>query len=179
MFGTVFIICGLVSCQEKKSNIILTDFTKELISMYINDSNNLETKKMKEEIIIRTHTDTLIYYLFIHSNDYKSYKYCREDFIGQTLYLGHLVRVFGDENLMFYSVTKKVNSQKKCKRKFGINYDPSVWEICFYKDKSFCKTKTCKVSEYEDISAIQSLVEKYFGSVDSVPLRTYEVQLTP
>jgi len=163
MFGIVFIICGLVSCQAKKSNVILTDFTKELISMYINDIDNLEAKNRKEEIIIRTHIDTLNYYLFIHSNDYKSYKYCREDFIGQTLYLGHLVRIFGDENLMFYSVTKKVNSQKKCKNKIFIEYDPSVWKICFYKDKSFCKEKTYKVTDEEDISLIQSLVEKHFG----------------
>ena len=165
LFGIIFITCGLVSCQEN-SNIVLTDFTKELISMYINDTDNFEAKNRKEEIIIRTHIDSLNYYLLIHSNDCKFYKYCRDDFVGQTLYLGHLVRVFGYENLMFYSVTKKANSQKKCKKKIEVLYDPNVWKIYFNKDQSFCKTKSCKGSEYEDISAIQNLVEKYFGVTD-------------
>lgn len=157
-------ICNFMSCQTKKgnNNIELTDFTKELISLYINDVENINAKNRKDEIIIISVDDTLYYYLSVFSNDSKSYNFCREDFVGQTSYLGHLIRVFGNENLNFYSVNEKIKKQKRCEDNFT-EYDPSVWQVCFYKDLSFCKMKTYKVTVYEDIAAIQSLAEKYFG----------------
>lgn len=99
-----------VSCQAKKgnNNVILTDFTKDLISLYINDAVNINVKNRKDEIIVTVAADTLYYYLSVFANNRKEYKFCREDFIGQTLYLGQLIRVFGDENSMFYSVKEKI-----------------------------------------------------------------------
>ncbi len=60
-------VCSFISCQAKKenSNVVLTDFTKELVSMYINDIENLMQKKQKDEIIIISVTDTLHYYLSV------------------------------------------------------------------------------------------------------------------
>ena len=129
-----------MSCQAKKeNNVVLTDFTKELISMYINDVENLNAKNRKDEIIIISVADTSYYYLSIFATNSKEYKFCREDFVGQTLYAGHLIRVFGNENAIFYSVTNKIKTQKRCNDNFT-EYDPSVWQICFYKDLSFCKS---------------------------------------
>jgi len=165
MFSVIFMIYSFMSCQAKKenSNIVLTDFTKELISLYSNDVENINAKNRKDEIIIISIDDTLYYYLSVFSNNSKSYNFCREDFVGQTSYSGHLIRVFGNENSNFYSVKEKIKMQKRCNDNFT-EYDPSVWQICFYKDLSFCKMKTYKVTVYEDIVEIQNLAEKYFGT---------------
>lgn len=167
IFSVIFVICSFTSCQAKKenSNVMLTDFTEELISLYINDVKNLNAKNRKDEIIIISFTDTSYYYLSVFANNSKEYKFCREDFVGQTLYSGHLIRVFGDESTIFYSIKEKSKSQKRCNHIFT-EYDPSVWQVCFYKDKSFCKMKTYKVTTDGDISIIQDLAERYFGTSD-------------
>jgi hypothetical protein len=163
-----------MSCQAKEGNdVLLTDFTKELIFMYINDSENFNAKNRKDEIIIISVADTSYYYLSVFANNRREYKFCREDFVGQTSYLGHLIRVFGNENSNFYSVTNKIKTQKRCSDSF-IEYDPSVWQICFYKDLSFCKMRTYKVTANEDISAILSLAEKYFGT-SNVPAENSDI----
>ncbi len=163
-----------MSCKVKKenNNIILTDFTKELISMYINDLDNRDVKSRKDEIIIISGTDTLRYYLSVFANDSKSYTFCREDFVGQTLYLGHLIRVFGNEDSIFYSIKEKKKHLKKCKEDYVI-YDPYVWQVCLYKDLSFCKMRTYKVTPNGDISAIQSLAEKYFKVSETIENEVY------
>ena len=179
----MLIACCFVSCQAKKSdnNVILTDFTKDLISLYINDAVNINAKNRKDEIIVTAVADTLYYYLSVFANNRKEYKFCREDFIGQTLYLGHLVRIFGDESSMFYSVNEKVKKQNPCKDNYT-EYDPNVWQICFYKDKSFNKMRTHKTTQNEDISDIQSLAEKYFKvsqTITNEVYQSYEVETEP
>ncbi|MDR2815625.1 MAG: energy transducer TonB [Proteiniphilum sp.] len=175
LFGIIFMIFSFISCQTKKenSNVILTDFTKELISTYINDVENLNAKNSKDEIIIISVADSLHYYLSVFANNSKEYKFCREDFVRQTSYLGHLIRVFGNENSNFYSVINEIKIQKRCSDNFT-EYDPSVWRICFYKDLSFCKMRTYKVIADEDISAIQSLAEKHFG-ISNVPVENNDI----
>lgn len=170
-----------MSCQAKQENVSLTDFTKELISMYINDLNNIEAKNRKDEIIIISVTDTLHYYLSVFANDNKSYTFCREDFIGQTLYSGHLIRVFGDGSSIFYSVKEQIKTKKQCNDNFT-EYDPNVWQVCLYKDQSFCKMRTYKVTPNGDISAIQSLAEKYFKVSETIGNEVYlshEVEYDP
>lgn len=181
MVNIIFLICCFMSCQAKKENVSLTGFTKELISMYINDLDNLEAKNRNDEIIIISIADTLHYYLSVFSNDSKSYTFCREDFIGQTVYLGHLVRIFGDESSMFYSVNEKIEKQERCKDNYT-EYDPNVWQICFYKDKSFNKMRTYKTTLSEDISNIQNLAEKYFTvsqTIGNEVYQSYEVENEP
>lgn len=179
----MLIACCSVSCQTKKgkNNVELTDFTKDLISLYINDALNIDAKNRKDEIIVTAVADTSNYYLSVFSNNRKEYKFCREDFIGQTLYLGHLIRVFGDESSMFYSVNEKVEKQNPYKDNYT-EYDPNVWQICFYKDKSFNKMRTYKTTLSEDISAIQSLAEKYFTvsqTIGNEVYQSYEVENEP
>lgn len=162
-FNIVLLACCFLSCQEIKhhSDVRLTDFTKELISLYINDSLNIDPNSRRDDIIIISVEDTSYYYLFVFGNNSKEYKFCREDFIGKTMHLEHLVRIFGSESSMFYSINEKIKKQERCKDNYR-EYDPNVWQISFYKDKSFCKMRTYKGSPREDISEIELLVEKHF-----------------
>jgi hypothetical protein len=164
-----------MSCQAKKenSNVLLTDFTTELISMYINDIDNLEAKNRNDDIIIISVTDTLHYYLSVFANNSKEYRFCRDDFVGQTLHLGHLIKVFGDESSAFYSVKENNKLQKQYNDNFT-EYDPSIWQVCLYKDQSFCKMRTYRVTANEDITAIQSLAEKYFKVSETIENDVYQ-----
>lgn len=179
----MLIACCSVSCQTKKghNNVKLTDFTKDLISLYINDTLNIDAKNRKDAIIVTAIEDSSHYYLSVFANNRKEYKFCREDFMGQTVYLGHLIRVFGDESSMFYSVSKKIRMQKPCNDN-NIEYDPNVWQICFYKDKSFCKMRTYKTTHDKDIADIQSLAEKYYKvskTIGNEVYQSYEVENEP
>ena len=181
LFGIIFMIFSFMSCQAKKDNIMLTDFTKELISMYINDVENLNAKNRKDEIIIISIADSLHYYLSVFANNSKEYKFCREDFIGQTSYSGHLIRVFGNENSNFYSVISKIKIQKRCSDNFT-EYDPFIWRVCFLKDLSFCKMRTYKTTPSENIADIANLAKKYFKisrpSTNEI-YQLYEVETEP
>lgn len=185
LFSSLFLIFFFISCQEKKNNVELTDFTKELISLYVNDPDNIEDKKGKDEIVIVYNTDTLYYYISVFANDSKSYKYCQEDFVGQTLHLGYLIRIYGNESSIFYFVKNKIKSQKPCEKEF-VEYDPSVWQVSLHRDMSFCKFKTYKVTNDSDINIIQGLVEKYFNVLDTTHkthenevFQWYEIEESP
>ena len=181
----LFVACIFISCSSNKESVTLTDFTKELIAMYINDTDNSEVK-INDEIILISTTDTLYYYLSIFSNNSKLYNFCREDFIGQTSYFGHLIRVFGDENSNFFIVNDNV-SLKKCYSNNVTEYDPDIWQICFYKKNlSLSEMRTFKVEANGDISIIKNIVEKYFSvsevntEVDSNEIyQWYEVEESP
>ena len=180
IFNIMFIVCCFVSCQANKgdNNVILTDFTKDLISLYVNDPVNIKVKNRKNEIIVTAFADTSYYYLSVFANNCKEYKFCKEDFIGEAVCLGHLVRIFGDENSIFYFVKEKSKKQKIYKDNF-IEHDPNVWHIVFNKDKSFNKMRTYKTIHNEDISDIQSLAEKYFTvsqTTISEVYHSYEVE---
>lgn len=179
----MFMACCFVSCQVNSgdNNIVLTDFTKDLISLYINDTLNIDVKYRKDEIIVTAVEDTAYHYLSVFANNRKEYKYCGEEYIGQTLYLGHSVRVFGDENPMFYSVTERIKKQKRSKVDYSI-YDPNVWQICFNKDESFNKWRTYKTTPNEDISEIHKLAVKYFKASQTTTndiYKSYEVENEP
>jgi len=170
IFSTAFITCSLISCQTK-SNVALSGFTKELILLYMNDYNRFFEANKKEEIIVYTLTDTLNYYLRIHSHSGKLYKYCEDNLVGKTSYLGYSVKVYGDIESVFYSVEEKISRQKPCKMP-NWEYDPPTWVIALNKDLSFCKDRTYKVRDDADISSIQNLAAKYFKIPD-------DLQITP
>lgn len=96
------------------------------------------------------------------ANNPQDFDYCRDDYIGQTIYIGHNIRVFGEENPSFFRMIRKLRKQEPCSYVQECFYDPDVWYICLYKDGSLCTQETSKVDPDEDISEIQSLVEKHF-----------------
>ena len=175
MLCAAFIICSFTSCQtnnmnDMNNNVVLTDFTKELISMFINEPDNYYYKRAndkKYEIIISTYTDSINYYLSINYHNSKPYEYCDNNLVGDTSYLEHRIKVYGDKESVFYSVEKNIKCQKPCKTPITmIEYNPPTWTICLNKDLSFNKMKTEKVTLIGDKSSLQSLVEKHFKVIN-------------
>lgn len=173
-------ITWFISCSGSR-DIVLTDFTKELISIYLNDSEHIQAQKRKDEIILISTTDSLYYTLLIFSNNSKSYKYETFDFVGRTIYMGHSIKAFGDKIPIFYSGNNFVK-QKRQDIPNMKEYDPSVWQVSFYKDSSFCKMRTYKTTPSENIADIENLVKKYFKisrpSTNEI-YQLYEVETEP
>ena len=173
-------ITWFISCSGNR-DIVLTDFTKELISIYLNDSEHNQAQKRKDEIILISTTDSLYYTLLIFSNNSKSYKYETFDFVGRTIYMGHSIKAFGDKIPIFYSGNNFVK-QKRQDIPNMKEYDPSVWQVSFYKDSSFCKMRTYKTTPSENIADIENLAKKYFKisrpSTNEI-YQLYEVETEP
>ena len=173
-------ITWFISCSGNR-DIVLTDFTKELISIYLNDSEHIQAQKRKDEIILISTTDSLYYTLLIFSNNSKSYKYETFDFVGRTIYMGHSIKAFGDKIPIFYSGNNFVK-QKRQDIPNMKEYDPSVWQVSFYKDSSFSKMRTYKTTPSENIADIENLAKKYFKisrpSTNEI-YQLYEVETEP
>ena len=173
-------ITWFISCSGNR-DIVLTDFTKELISIYLNDSEHIQAQKRKDEIILISTTDSLYYTLLIFSNNSKSYKYETFDFVGRTIYMGHSIKAFGDKIPIFYSGNNFVK-QKRQDIPNMKEYAPSVWQVSFYKDSSFCKMRTYKTTPSENIADIENLAKKYFKisrpSTNEI-YQLYEVETEP
>ena len=173
-------ITWFISCSGNR-DIVLTDFTKDLISIYLNDSEHIQAQKRKDEIILISTTDSLYYTLLIFSNNSKSYKYETFDFVGRTIYMGHSIKAFGDKIPIFYSGNNFVK-QKRQDIPNMKEYDPSVWQVSFYKDSSFCKMRTYKTTPSENIADIENLAKKYFKisrpSTNEI-YQLYEVETEP
>ena len=173
-------ITWFISCSGNR-DIVLTDFTKELISIYLNDYEHIQAQKRKDEIILISTTDSLYYTLLIFSNNSKSYKYETFDFVGRTIYMGHSIKAFGDKIPIFYSGNNFVK-QKRQDIPNMKEYDPSVWQVSFYKDSSFCKMRTYKTTPSENIADIENLAKKYFKisrpSTNEI-YQLYEVETEP
>lgn len=162
ILGLVVLFC-VSSCRfpAVENNIDLTDFTKDLVSLYLNDEQNVEERNNEDDIILVSISDSATYELSVFSNNPKEFDYCRDDYLGQTIYLGHSITVYGDTNSEFFLLNKKGEGSKRCEPSYE-EYDPLVWDICFDKDYTLCEKKTCKVSPYDDITVIRSLVERHF-----------------
>ena len=159
---SIALLCCLFACcsSVKDDNLELTTFTKELVCTYLNDEQNVSVKKT-DEIIIQSFIDDTFYHLSIFANNPNEYSYCSNDYLGQTKFMGHTVKAFGKENNLFFLLIKKTKWKKRCNPSYA-EYDPIVWYICLYKDGSLCSQETSKWTSDEDISIIQSLVNKHF-----------------
>jgi len=164
IISAAIIICSFTSCKTK-SNVVLSDFTKELIALFINESDDdyysVRANDKKYEIIISTFTDTSEYYLRIHFNGNKSYKCWRNDFVGKTSYLGQRVMVYGNVESVFYTVEQELKPQKPCRKVEYPRYSPTTWGVILNKDLSFNSPIAYGV-EGNDISLIENLASKYF-----------------
>lgn len=154
----------MVACRPfvKDDNIELTEFTKDMINLYLNDEKNVSDRDVANEIIILSYTDDTCNYLSIFANNPKAYKYCSDDYLGQTKFMNHAVKAFGDENTLFFLLNKKVKWKRRCNPSY-VEYDPNVWYICMHKDGSLCTQETYRIAPHEDITVVESLVDKYFS----------------
>ena len=95
--------------------------------------------------------------------------------------MGHSIKAFGDKIPIFYSGNNFVK-QKRQDIPNMKEYDPSVWQVSFYKDSSFCKMRTYKTTPSENIADIENLAKKYFKisrpSTNEI-YQLYEVETEP
>ena len=153
------LLLALTSCQNRRGDIELTDFTKDLVNLYWNDEMKAHYGKFNKpaEIIIMAYTDSSNFWMEIFWDDNM---FCYDDYLGKTRCSGHPVKVFGDEDSMFYTVRTKAEHQK-CTDAY-LEFDPLVWSIVFNKDKSIDKIRTHSNYPNQDISGVLSLAEKYY-----------------
>ncbi len=165
----IILLYSLFACQspEDINNIELTEFSKELVSMYVNNEQNIGARNRKDEIIIVSTTSDTCCYLSVFANNSSEYNYCRTDFLGQTMYLGHTVRVFGNEHEAFFSIKRNLKKQEPCFPSYDC-YDPNVWFICFKKNGSLYTEIAYQYDELErDLSNLQALVRRHFPSTQT------------
>jgi len=161
--------CSLMSCQPRKGNIELTDFTKEFISLYVNHSDNFFAKNRRNEVLIRSSTGTLHYNLSILFWDLTPSWYSEEEFLGQTFYSGYRIRVFGKENPILFTVKDDVVRRRRQKDVFLDLSNPNIWGISLHKkDMSLCKIKTFKTRNYRDVSDLENFAKRFFTIADTV-----------
>ena len=177
IIALIFVVFSIVSCQQRQDNIVLTDFTKELISLYIDENIDEYLQEIGESpiIVIATYTDTLNHFLTVRFEApyfdiwrwgcFATERY----FVGRTTYRGFDIRVFGEKESVFHSGAKNIQRIENfgCEEVDG--YLPPMWLIVFHKDLSFCKMRTIKGRADEDISDIQRLAERHFKVSNCMP----------
>lgn len=161
IFGIVLFFC-MVACQSSVDNIELTEFTKEFVYSYMDKEQSTFTSWRADEIIMESFIDDSLYYLHIFANNSWSYDFCTDNYLGQTTFMNYPVKIYGDENELFFLVNKKIKRKKPCDPDYA-EFDPVVWYICLNKDTTLCIQETLRSNPDEDISIIQSLVDKCFG----------------
>lgn len=165
----IILLYSLFACQspEDINNIELTEFSKELVSMYVYNEQNIGARNRKDEIIIVSTTSDTCCYLSVFANNSSEYNYCRTDFLGQTMYLGHTIRVFGNEHKAFFSIKRNLKKQEPCFPSYDF-YDPNEWFICFKKNGSLYTEIAYQYDELErDLSNLQALVRRHFPSTQT------------
>lgn len=168
------------STYKGNDNVNLSDFTQEVITLYLNDSLNIGIKNRNDDIILISSTDTSHFYLTLFSHDNNLFCHSQDDYVGICHYLGHKVKVFGQDSSMFYSLKNKVLSKnERYDSSFICEYDPIVWCVSFYRDTSFDKMRTHKNTAEEEISDIQAIAEKFHKKttvIDTSVFRFSEVE---
>ena len=165
--------CGRGWYPDNTNNLELTDFTKELIATYLADSlitDCSQRNNWDENTLICEMIDSS-YNVCLWAEESTLYKRrCYESFVGSVPYLGktyymnHSIRVFGEELGFVLSVNGPARQQGRCKTEYW-EFDPLEWIICLNSDTTFCREKTILFLKDKDLSAVEHLVNKYFGSL--------------
>ena len=168
------------STYKGNDNVNLSDFTQEVITLYLDDSLNIGPKNRNDDIILISSTDSSHFYLTLFSHENNHFCHSQDDYVGTCHYLGHKVKVFGQDSSMFYSLKNRVLSKtKRYDSSFICEYDPIVWCVSFYRDTSFDKMRTHKSTVEEEIFDIQTIAKKFYKIskvVDTSVFRFSEVE---
>ena len=164
-----------LSCERNTyadpiNNIELKDFTKSLISFYLQDSIVNKSIKYYDEITLINYPLDSISYLSLWANNSEQYKRdCYESYVGdgveyrgKTTYLGYSIRVFGGEDPRLFTVLYNAPKQGRCVTNY-YEYDPLELQVCINLDNTICKDRSFFITKDKDISAIDSLVMHYFN----------------
>lgn len=161
--------CGNNWQSDETDNIVLSEFSKELISLYLQDSIVLSLKEAYDEITLccfEVDSHMVINIWENHSQQYRYY--CTSCYVGDYQYLGRTfwegktIRFFGKENQRFFIINGNAKKQGRC-RTINIEYDPLEWYLFFNKDYSLNHEYTNLVYENRDLSVVDSLVSEHFG----------------
>ncbi len=146
------------SSTKEIDNIELTPFAKELINLYITEYS--QTYEIGN-IVLELYNDYNEYSLYIFECEdwYKSYT--ENDFLGETVYLGHKIMCFGKKLDFIFKMKYNIKYKKKNTIE-PMLFDPIEWEICFrVKDTTLIKESTYSFDSI-GLSKINNVVEKYF-----------------
>ncbi len=133
LFGLWLALCSFSPYSEEKDNIELTEFTKALISFFINDSTAWEIQHglvnpNKQDIVLDVLEDSTCYLLRIEARD-KDFNWeelcfdCTITIMGITTYEGYRVYHLGEKNLLFTNAVTPFK-QIKIKQDYPLIYDP-------------------------------------------------------
>jgi len=180
-FG-ISLSCGRNTYADPINNVELKDFTRALISFYLQDSIVDQSIKYYNEITLINYPLDSISYLSLWANNSEQYKRdCYESYVGEgvvyrgkTTFSGYSIRVFGAEDPRFFTVLSPAPKQGRCVTNY-YEYDPLELQVCINLDNTFCKDKSFFITKDKDISAIDSLVMHYLTSIANPAKETQEL----
>lgn len=154
-----------VSFDAYNKDIRLTRFTKDLISLYIDQT--MESTG-HGNIVIDCIEDSIHYYVRLFEDSYINIK---QYINNPLLYKGHNVILSGASLPILFSkhITDKFSLSIE---EHEINYDPIIWQVAFHKDYTLCKMFTYKSNPEDDISDIIKLAKKSLNGSEIIPYDT-------
>lgn len=127
IYKSVLLIMLLLFCKTI-SAIGLTEFTKQLINLYVSTyqiPNN-------EDIVIFSKTDTLCYRVILYSIDSNRLPLSGSEYMGKVKHNNRYVYLFGQQDSIFHTGKEVIKSELKAPKEFDdyiINFDPIEWDI--------------------------------------------------
>jgi len=126
IFKSILLIMLSLFCNTT-SAIGLTEFTKQLIDLYIR-TNQIPNNG---DMVVHIKTDTLYYRAFLYSID-PDVPLSGDEYLGKVKYNDRFVYIFGQQNDIFYIGEKVVPSELKASKKYDdmiVLFDPIEWDI--------------------------------------------------
>ena len=126
IFKSILLIMLSLFCNTT-SAIGLTEFTKQLIDLYIR-TNQIPNNG---DMVVHTKTDTLYYRVFLYSVD-PDIPLSGDEYIGKVKHNERYVFLFGQQSDIFHIGKEVVKSELKAPERFDdfeIIFDPIVWDV--------------------------------------------------
>lgn len=161
------IACERNTYSDPIDNIELTSLTKDIITLYLEDSLVIDNLGTDDEITLVCFPLDTCSSLSLWSNNSEQYRrdcyenYVGEDvkYLGKTAYHNYCIRVFGMADSLFFSVLKDAPKQGRCIKAY-YEYDPIEWYICINADGSLFRERSYLLSADHDLSSIDSLLNR-------------------
>ncbi len=138
-----FLLILLVFCSQLICDRHMSSFTKDVILLLVNESNDIENKS--GNVYLSSWADSTHYYLKVQFNE------SDPELSDNT---GNLsINYLTSESNLFFKTKKCVSDPDLDDMKFI--------QICLYKDKTFCPMFSYYLSPQEDISPIYRLIKSH------------------
>lgn len=126
IFKSILLIMLSLFCNTT-SAIGLTEFTKQLIDLYIR-TNQIPNNG---DMVVHTKTDTLYYRVFLYSVN-PDIPLSGDEYLGKVKHIERYVYLFGQQSDIFHIGKEVVKSELKAPERFDdfeIIFDPIVWDV--------------------------------------------------